>query len=111
MSWRRVFTEILDVFGKPNRKFYDFLGTCATDEKEKAELKHFLEKDGKEDLKGLIGESVTYGELLLRYPSALPQLEYLLEAIPAIKPRLYSIASSMAEVNNTVELCIILNDW
>lgn len=59
----------------------------------------------------MIGESVTYADLLLRYPSALPSLDYLLEAIPVIKPRLYSIASSMAEVNNTVDLCIILNDW
>lgn len=59
----------------------------------------------------MIAESVTHADLLLRYPSALPSLEYLLEAIPAIKPRLYSIASSMSEVGNSVELCIILNDW
>jgi len=53
-------------------------------------------------MKGLIGESVTYADLLLRFPSAIPKLEYMLECIPVIKPRLYSIASSMAEVNNKV---------
>lgn len=47
MTWQRVFEEVLDVMGKPSRRFYEFLGTCATDPKEKAELKHFLEKDGK----------------------------------------------------------------
>jgi sulfite reductase alpha subunit-like flavoprotein len=45
-------------------------------------------------MKDLINESVTYADLLIRFPSALPSLEYLIEYIPAIKPRLYSIASS-----------------
>jgi sulfite reductase alpha subunit-like flavoprotein len=45
-------------------------------------------------MKGMIGESVTYADLLLRYPSAIPELEYLIEYVPVIKPRLYSIASS-----------------
>lgn len=97
--------------GKPNRRFYEFLGTCATDEKEKTDLKHLLTKEGKPEFKDLVGESVTYADLLVRYPSALPSLEYLLEYIPVIKPRLYSIASSMSEVNEKVQLCIILNDW
>jgi sulfite reductase alpha subunit-like flavoprotein len=74
LSWQRVFTEILDVMGKPSRRFYDFLGTCATDEKEKTELKHLISKEGKEDFKGYLGESVTYADLLTRFPSALPQL-------------------------------------
>jgi len=72
MSWQRVFEEVLDVMGRPNRRFYDFLSICATSEKEKAELKHLISKEGKTDMKGMIGESVTYADLLLRYPSALP---------------------------------------
>jgi len=65
--------------GKPSRRFYDFLSTCATDENEKKMLKHLISKEGKEDFKGFLGESVTYADLLVRFPSALPQLEYLLE--------------------------------
>lgn len=72
LSWQRVFEEVLDVMGKPNRRFYEFLGTCATDEKEKTDLKHLLTKEGKPEFKDLVGESVTYADLLIRYPSALP---------------------------------------
>lgn len=58
--------------GKPNRRFYEFLGTCATDEKEKSDLKYLMTKEGKPEFKDLIEESVTYADLLVRYPSALP---------------------------------------
>jgi sulfite reductase (NADPH) flavoprotein alpha-component len=94
MNWRTLFSEVLDVFGRPGRRFYEFLSICATEEKEKAELKHLLTKDGKDDLKKFVGETATYADLLQLFPSALPSLEYLIEYIPQIKPRLYSIRYS-----------------
>jgi len=54
---------------------------------------------------------VTYADLLERYPSALPSLDYMTEYIPNIKPRLYSIASSPEMKGDNLELCIVLNDW
>ena len=62
-------------------------------------------------MKGLAKETLNYADLLIRYPSAPPTLEYLLEFIPKIKPRLYSIASSNAYCGNKIQLCIVLDDW
>jgi len=93
-TWKTLFRDVLDVFGRPGRRFYDFLSICATDEKEKAELKHLLTKEGKPELKNFVDETATFADLLATFPSAIPQLDYLIEFIPQIKPRLYSIASS-----------------
>ena len=49
----------------------------ATDEGEKATIKHLLSKKGKLEMKGLIQETTTYADLLLKFPSAVPNLEYL----------------------------------
>jgi len=38
-------------------------------------------------------------------------MDYLVEYIPRIKPRLYSIASSNNFVGDKIELCIIYDDW
>merc|ERR1712000_92105 len=45
------------------------------------------------------------------YPSAKVKLEYLLDFVPPIKPRLYSIASAPEMHPNHIELCITENDW
>jgi hypothetical protein len=42
-----LFTEALDIFGRPSRRFYEFLGRCATDETEKERIKFLLSKEGK----------------------------------------------------------------
>jgi hypothetical protein len=47
MSIGQLFTEVLDVFGRPNRRFYELLSKTAKDEREKKELKHLLTKEGK----------------------------------------------------------------
>jgi len=45
-------------------------------------------------------------DLLIAFPSARPPLQALLDSLPSLKPRLYSIASSQAAVGERVELCI-----
>jgi len=107
----RLFTEVLDIFGRPSRNFYDFLGQSAQDEKEKADLKHLLTKDGAGDLKALVDETVTHADLLEMFPSSIPSLDYMAEYIPNIKPRLYSIASAPEMKGTDLELCIVLDDW
>merc|ERR1719261_1027114 len=57
-------------------------------------------------------ESYTYGELLEKFPSAEVSIGSLLDYIPDIKPRLYSIASSSRmRGDDECHLCIIKNEW
>ena len=111
MKAEQVFTEVLDVFGKPSKRFYEFLGIIAQDPSEKAHIKHMLTKEGEADLRVLTDETVTYADLLNRFPSCQMTTENMLEFIPNIKPRLYSIASAQEMMGDTLQLCIIADDW
>jgi len=78
------------------------------DESEKAKLKYLLSKEGAGELKELRNKYYcTYADLFKMFPSAFPPLNYLIEYMPKIKQRLYSIASSNEHIGDKIELCII----
>lgn len=110
-SIRRLFTEVLDIFGRPARRFYETLSIAARDEDERSRLQHLLSKEGQEELRNLQKETVTYAELMEQFPSSRLSLEYLVDHIPRIKPRLYSIASSSEMRGDMLHMCIVLDDW
>lgn len=112
ISIRTLLTEVMDISGWPKRRFYEMLKLSATDPKEKEELQHLCSKEGKQDYQACAAESYTYAELLEKFPSARPSIGSLLDYIPDIKPRLYSIASSSRmRGNDECHLCIIKNEW
>jgi len=109
---RMLFTEVLDIAGWPKRRYYEMLKLSATDPKEKEELQHLCTKEGKADYQAYAEESYTYGELLQKFPSAKVSIGNLLDYVPDIKPRLYSIASSSRmRGDDECHLCIIKNEW
>jgi len=111
ISASQLFTEVLDVFGKPSRRFYETLAIAADNESDREELLWMLTKDGNSKLRELTDETVTYADLLTRYPTKKLSLDYLLDHIPRIKPRLYSIASASEMHGEMLHLCIVKNDW
>lgn len=111
VSTSQLFTEVLDVFGKPSRRFYETLAIAAQDEGEKKRIEHLLSKEGKDDLKELAKETMTHADLLKMFPSTKLSLEYLLDHIPRIRPRLYSIASASEMHGEALHLCIVKDDW
>jgi len=112
ITGRTLFTEVLDIGGWPKRRFYEMLKLSAIDEAEKAQLQLICSRDGKAEYNSCMQESYTYAELLQKFPSAKPSIGQLLDYIPDIKPRLYSIASSSRlRGENTCHLCIIKNEW
>jgi len=109
---RTLFTEVLDIGGWPKRRFYEMLKLSATDPAEKEALEHLCTKEGKAEYQAYADESYTYAELLQKFPSAKVSIGNLLDYIPDIKPRLYSIASSSRyNGENECHLCIIKNEW
>eukprot|EP01062_Namystynia_karyoxenos_P065528 TRINITY_DN5917_c0_g1_i1.p1 TRINITY_DN5917_c0_g1~~TRINITY_DN5917_c0_g1_i1.p1 ORF type:complete len:2055 (+),score=809.41 TRINITY_DN5917_c0_g1_i1:120-6284(+) len=107
----QLLTQSLDLFGRPSRKFYKRLGMLATDPAEKEKLAHLMSKEGKEELLGLIKETVTHADVMKMFPSAKPPIEYLIEFLPPIKQRLYSIASAPAMDAERLHMCIVADDW
>ncbi|KAI8855275.1 hypothetical protein BC829DRAFT_438674 [Chytridium lagenaria] len=69
----QLLVQVIDLFGKPGKKFYQSLVEHAT----------------------VMTEHPTYADVLRMFPSARPDLDTLLSLIPDIKPRHYSISSSM----------------
>ncbi|KAG7399959.1 hypothetical protein PHYBOEH_007479 [Phytophthora boehmeriae] len=111
LTYFQLFSHVLDIFGRPSKKFYQALLERATDEKEKTTLTALLDADGKDEYKRRVDETVTFAELLEEFPSARPTLADLLTLVPRIKPRHYSIASSMKMNPTSVHLLIVVHDW
>jgi len=108
-----LFTDVVDIFGRPNGRFLESLSKFATDEKEKAHLKLMTTRspEGKESYSKFIAETPNFADILRLFPSCKPSLAHLVELVPVIKPRFYSIASSQHWKPRELELSIVVNDW
>lgn len=107
---KQLFTSYLDIFGKPSQAFYADLSKYATDDYEQRKLE-WIGTDWKEGFKLRQLETVTFADVLLEFPSARPSLPELMKLIPNIKPRHYSIASSMKANPGSVHLLVVLVEW
>lgn len=85
---------------RPLDRTTDLLAGAATDHEESKALRAL--SDGEEGI--LDGFDLL--DLLRAFPSARPPVADLLASLPALKPRLYSIASSPLAVPGRVELCV-----
>ncbi|SPQ94133.1 unnamed protein product (mitochondrion) [Plasmodiophora brassicae] len=90
-----LFVRFLDIFGTPRRHFFEFLAQFATDDVEKERLLELSSPEGQADLLAYnFRERRTYAEVLNDFPSAQVPLARLLEEVPRLAPRQFSIASS-----------------
>ena len=101
-----LFTNVLDLFGKPSKHFMQQLATFEKDEEEKKIILDidFLKKAARET-------GLTIADALLRFKAAHPPLPILLSIIPTIKPRAYSIASAPLASPNVTELLVLIDTW
>lgn len=111
LTYFQLFSQVLDIFGRPSKKFYEALAARATDSKEQETLANLLAPEGKEEYKRRVDETVTFSELLDEFKSARPTMKDLLTLVPRIKARHYSIASSMKMNPTSVHLLIVVHDW
>ncbi|KAG2177592.1 hypothetical protein INT44_008104 [Umbelopsis vinacea] len=107
----QLFTQTLDIFGRPSKKFYESLADYTTDAKEREQLLFLISSEGKEEYKKRVDETTTYEDVLREFTSARPTVEQLATIIAPIKPRHYSIASSQKMFANSVHLLVVAVDW
>lgn len=107
----QIVTQLLDLFGRPSRRFYSALAPFATDEKQKEKLDFLAGKEGGFEFKKRVEQTVTFADLLKEFSSARPTLAELCDIVPEIKPRHYSIASAQSMHPNSVHLLIVLVEW
>lgn len=107
----QLFIQQVDIFGRPSKKFYKSLSQFAKDETEKTHLEYLASSEGASEFKERVSKTITFADVLEEFKSARPPVETLVELIGPIKPRHYSIASSMKMHPNSVHLLVVLVDW
>lgn len=110
LSVEQLLRQRVDIFGKPSQKFYAALAFYATDTYEAKKLK-WMGSEDKEAFKLRQYEAVTFADVLMEFKSAHPSFLDLLQLVPLIKPRHYSIASSNKAHPNSVHLLVVAVDW
>ncbi|KAF9160392.1 hypothetical protein DFQ26_005553 [Actinomortierella ambigua] len=107
----QVLQQQLDLFGRPSKRFYADLIRFATNPTEKERLEFLISAEGAAEFKDRVDETLTHADILREFPSAHPSVPELLQILPPIKPRHYSIASSQKAHPNSVHLLIVAVDW
>jgi len=104
-----IFSKVVDLLGKPNRRFYQNLSFFATDAAEKERLMKMGQGEG--DYSKILAETYHYADILKMFKSAKPPLQYLIEMIPNLKPRYYSISSSPKHTPGEVHSLVLIDTW
>ncbi|KAF9910032.1 hypothetical protein BX616_010980 [Lobosporangium transversale] len=107
----QILQQTLDLFGRPSKRFYADLIPFATNAAEKERLEFLISAEGAAEFKNRVDETLTHADILREFPSAHPTISQLINILPAIKPRHYSIASSQKAHPNSVHLLIVAVEW
>ncbi|XP_075026313.1 NADPH-dependent diflavin oxidoreductase 1 isoform X9 [Calonectris borealis] len=106
---RHLVTHYLDISCVPRRSFFELLSYFSTNELEREKLQEFSSAQGQEELYSYCNRPRrTTLEALWDFPHttcAIPP-EYLLDLIPRIRPRAFSIASSMLAHPDRIQILV-----
>ncbi|XP_073414359.1 NADPH-dependent diflavin oxidoreductase 1 isoform X2 [Dendrobates tinctorius] len=106
-SVRHLVERYLDIRSVPRRSFFQLLSYFSPDEQEREKLQEFSSATGQEELYTYCNRPRrTTLEVLIDFPhttSSIPA-DYLLDLIPRIRPRAFSIASAMQAKPNKLQI-------
>ncbi|XP_019189066.1 PREDICTED: NADPH-dependent diflavin oxidoreductase 1 isoform X2 [Ipomoea nil] len=110
----RTFVELtMDIASaSPRRYFFEIMSYFATAEHEKERLKYFASSEGRDDLYQYNQkERRTVLEVLDDFPSVQMPFEWLVQLVPPLKTRAFSISSSLQAHPNQVHLTVSIVSW
>ena len=106
-SLGRLFSSFMDIAGMPQRGFFEGLASYTENIDEKDKLFEIASAEGTDLYYDYcVKEKRNYIEVLEDFKTAKPSLSRLLELIPVLQPRHYSIANSGLVENNEIHLCV-----
>lgn len=109
---RQSLIDNIDLFGKPPKRFYESLVEFTKEESEKKKLEELISPAGAELFKKFQEDDFfTFADIFELFPSARPSAQDLVQIVPPVKRREYSIASSQKLHPNEVHLLIVVVDW
>nr|XP_029121099.1 NADPH-dependent diflavin oxidoreductase 1 isoform X3 [Elaeis guineensis] len=96
----------------PRRYFFEVMSFYATAEHEKERLQYFASPEGRDDLYQYNQkERRTVLEVLEDFPSVQMPFEWLVQMVPPLKTRAFSISSSPSAHPNQVHLTVSIVSW
>nr|XP_023398425.1 NADPH-dependent diflavin oxidoreductase 1 [Loxodonta africana] len=108
-SMRHLVSQYLDIASVPRRSFFELLAGLSPDELEREKLLEFSSAQGQEGLYDYCNRPRrTILEVLCDFPhtaGAVPP-DYLLDLIPPIRPRAFSIASSLSALPGRLQILV-----
>ncbi|XP_044510868.1 NADPH-dependent diflavin oxidoreductase 1 isoform X2 [Mangifera indica] len=110
----KTFVELtMDVASaSPRRYFFEVMSFFATAEHEKERLQYFASPEGRDDLyKYNQKERRTVLEVLEDFPSVQMPFYWLVQLVPPLKTRAFSISSSLLAHPNQVHLTVSVVSW
>lgn len=107
-----LFIHYLDVLGTPKRSFFETIHLFATAKHERERLEELASPEEQEDLiRYNDRERRTYIEVLNDFPSVKIPLDVLVDLIPRLRPRAFSISSSALAHPNRIQVTVALVDF
>jgi len=107
--------KYFDLNSVPKMSFFETFEQLSTDELEKEKLNDFLSPEGTEDLNNYCYRSKrTILEVFSDFPKTtnrITSLDILIELIPSIKPRAFSIASNPFVHKNVIQLLVAVVEY
>lgn len=111
MTLNMLFLYFLDICGRPRRNFFQLLSFFALSEQHAERLKELASPEGQDDLFAYCyAPRRTILEVFSDFPCHIP-LDYLLDLIPEMKPRSFSISSSPSHHLNSIHLTVAIIDY
>lgn len=110
-SVRTALTRYLDFSGAPRKDLLAALSVFALDATQRSRLEHLSSPLGRADFSACVATpQLSILELLLSFPSVRPPLEALVQILPRMVPRAYTIASSAAVDPINAAICVSVID-
>mmetsp|Transcript_52341 Transcript_52341/g.117868 ORF Transcript_52341/g.117868 Transcript_52341/m.117868 type:complete len:517 (-) Transcript_52341:135-1685(-) len=107
----KLFTQYLDIFGKPTREFLKKLFPFAQDIQEKVAIAELTLDRKMEEFQDRQLRSLTFADYITEFKSLKIPADKYTELIPTVKQRVYSICSSSDLHPGKCQLLVVREDW
>lgn len=106
---RNLILNHLDLFGRPKRYFFELASHFADEPMQKERLLEFSSKEGQEDMFVFTHRAKrNYVDVLHEFPDVKPPLDYLLDMIPKLQARPFSISSAQIANPNRMSVSMVV---
>lgn len=109
MSIEEFVASQLDISGQPKRYFFELLSHFATNPLEKERLKYFSSPEGQGDMYDYVKRSSrSCIDVLKEFSSARPPFEYIVDIIPRLQARPFTISSAQSIKQNILSISMVV---